>query len=216
MRTDSQLKQDVMEEIRWEPAVTSTDIEVSAENGIVTLSGTVPYYAEKWAAERAAQRVVGVKAIAEEIEVNLFGEHKRNDPDVAKAVVSALRWHVWIPKEIQAKVENGWVTLTGFAHWGFQRSSAEDAVRFLSGVKGVTNSITLQPSVQPAAVRESIEKTLKRNAEVDAENMRVAADGGKVTLSGSVRSWDERTEVESAAWGTPGVTGVENTLTVWY
>lgn len=216
MKSDIELKQDVMEEIRWEPTVTSTDINVTAESGVVTLSGTVPYYAEKWAAERAAQRVEGVKAIAEEIEVNLFGEHKRNDAEVAKAVVSALRWHVWVPKEIQAKVEDGWVTLTGTTNWGFQRTSAEDAIRFLSGVKGVTNSITLKPSVQPTAVKDSIEKALKRDAEVDAEKVKVAADGGKVTLSGSVRSWDERTEVESAAWGTPGVTGVENDLTVSY
>lgn len=216
MKTDIQLKQDVTEEIRWEPTVTSTDIDVTAENGVVTLSGTVPYFAEKWAAERAAQRVEGVKAIAEEIEVNLFGEHKRNDADVAKAVVSALRWHVWVPKEIQATVEDGWVTLTGTTHWGFQRTSAESAIRFLSGVKGVTNSITLKPSVEPTAVKDSIEKALKRNAEVDAEKVKVAADGGSVTLSGSVRSWDERTEIESAAWGTPGVTGVENTLTVSY
>lgn len=196
--------------------MTSTDISVTAENGVVTLSGSVPYFAEKWAAERAAQRVEGVKAIAEEIEVNLFGEHKRNDTDVAKAVVSALRWHVWVPKEIQATVEDGWVTLTGTTNWGYQRTSAEDAIRYLSGVKGVTNSIALKPSVQPTAVKDSIEKALKRDAEVDAEKVKVAADGGKVTLTGSVRSWDERTQAESAAWGTPGVTAVENTLSVSY
>ncbi|MBY0262526.1 MAG: BON domain-containing protein [Phycisphaerales bacterium] len=196
--------------------MTSTDIKVTAEKGVVTLSGTVPFYAEKWAAERAAQRVEGVKAIAEGIEVSLFGEHKRDDTDVAKAVVSALRWHVWVPKEIQAKVEDGWVTLTGTTNWGFQRTSAEDAVRFLSGVRGVTNSISLKPSIQPTAVKDAIEKALKRDAEVDAEKVHVSADGGNVTLSGTVRSWNERTEVESAAWGTPGVTAVENTLTVWY
>ena len=214
MKSDIQLKQDVMEEIRWEPTVTSTDIDVKAEDGIVTLSGTVPYYAEKWAAERAAQRVEGVRAIAEEIEVNLYGEHKRDDTEVAKAVMSALRWHVWVPREIQATVDNGWVTLTGTTSWGFQRNSAEDAIRFLSGVKGVTNSITLKPSVQPSAVKDSVEKALKRDAEVDADRVKVSADGGKVSLTGSVRSWDERSEVESAAWGTPGVTDVENSLTV--
>lgn len=216
MKSDIQLKQDVLDEIRWEPTVTSTDIIVTADNGVVTLGGSVPHYAEKWAAERAAQRVEGVKAIAEEIEVSLFGEHKRNNAEVAKAVVSALRWHVWVPKDIQAKVEDGWVTLTGTTSWGFQRTSAEDAIRFLSGVKGVTNSITLKPSIQPTAVKESIDKALKRDAEVDAAKVNVTADGGKVTLSGSVRSWDERSEVESAAWGTPGVTGVQNSLTVAY
>ncbi len=214
MKTDKQLQQDVVDEMLWEPSITSKDISVKAKDGIVTLSGTVPFYAEKWAAERATQRVEGVKAIAEEIEVNLFGEHKRDDAEIAKAVVSALRWHVWIPKEIQATVDNGWVTLTGATHWGFQRNSAEDAIRFLSGVKGVTNSITLRPSVQAAAVQGSIEKALKRNAEVDSEKVKIVADGGKVTLSGSVRSWDERTEVESAAWSTPGVTEVTNGLSV--
>jgi osmotically-inducible protein OsmY len=216
MKTDMQLKNDVIEEIEWEPTVTSTKIHVTAEDGVVTLSGTVPFYAEKRAVERAAQRVEGVKAIAEEIEVDLLGEHKHNDADVAKAVVSSLRWHVWIPDEIQAKVEDGWVTLTGATKWGYQRTAAEKAIRYLTGVKGVTNSITLKPSVQPMAVRESIEKALKRDAAVDAAKVKVTADGGRVTLSGSVHSWHERREVESAAWGTPGVSDVDNTLTVSY
>jgi len=216
MKTDSQLKQDIEAEIRREPTITSTDIKVAAESGIVKMTGTVPFYAEKLAVERAVQRVEGVRAIVEEIEVNLFGEHKRTDVDVATAVVSALRWHVWVPNEIQVKVEDGWVTLTGRAHWGFQSSAAEGAIRFLSGVRGVTNSITLKPSVEPTAVKDTIEKALKRNAEIDAAKVSVIADGGQVTLSGSVRSWSERIEVETAAWGTPGVTGVENTLTVSY
>jgi len=214
MKTDAQLKKDVIEELRWEPKVTSTDITVAAEKGVITLSGSVPHYAEKWAAERATQRVEGVKAIAEELTVSLTGVHKRLDSDIAQAVVHALRWHVWVPSHVQATVEKGWVTLTGSVHWGFQRNSAEDAVSFLSGVLGVSNNITLKPSATPTTVKDSIEKALKRDAELDAENISVLSDDGKVTLSGTVHSWDEREEAARAAWGTPGVTAVENDLIV--
>lgn len=214
MKTDIQLKNDVMEELRWEPTVTSTDINVVVDQGVVTLSGTVPYYAEKWAAERATQRVDGVKAIAEELEVSLAGGHKRKDSDIAQAVVQALRWHVWVPNHVMATVENGWVTLTGSVNWGFERSSAEDAVRFLSGVKGVSNTIILKPSIQPTAVKEAIIKALKRDAEIDAEHINVTADGSKVTLDGTVTSWDEREEAGSAAWCAPGVTEVRNNLLI--
>jgi len=216
MKTDAQLKIDVTEELRWEPTVTSTDINIVVDKGVVTLSGTVPYYAEKWAAERATQRVEGVKAIAEELEVNLIGGHKRKDAEIAQAVVQSLKWHVWVPSHVQATVEDGWVTLTGAVQWGYERSSAEDAVRFLSGVKGVSNSITLKPSAQPMAIKDAIEKALKRNAEVDAENIKVSAVGGKVTLAGTVHSWDEREEADSAAWNAPGVTAVQNDLALSY
>ena len=216
MKTDAQLKNDVVAELRWDPTVTSSDINVATHAGVVTLSGTVPHFAEKWAAERAVQRVEGVKAIAQELEVNLSGIHKRTDSEIAEAVVNALRWHVWVPSHVQATVENGWVTLTGTVTWGFQRNSPADAVRCLSGVKGVVNNITLTPSVQPTAVKDEIEKALKRDAEIDAELIKVSADGGKVTLTGTVHSWDEREEAGSAVWNAPGVTAVENELVVLY
>ncbi|BBO34247.1 hypothetical protein PLANPX_3859 [Lacipirellula parvula] len=216
MAKDEKLKYDVIEELRWEPTVTATDISVSVKDGVVTLSGSVPHFAEKRAAERATQRVEGVKAIVEEMEVNLSGIHKRKDSEIAQSVVEALGWHVWVPSHVQATVENGWVTLTGTVTWGFQRTAAEDSVRYQSGVKGVSNNITLKPSVQPAAVKDAIEKALKRDAEIDAERIEVSADGGKVTLAGTVNSWDERGEASSAAWGTPGVTEVQNNLAVSY
>jgi osmotically-inducible protein OsmY len=216
MKTDTQLKNDVMDELRWEPTVSSTDITVAADGGVVTLSGSVPHYAEKWAAERATQRVKGVKAIAEGLEVNLTGIHKRSDTEIAQSVVSALKWNVWVPNEVQAKVENAWVTLTGSVKWGFERSSAEDAVCELMGVKGVSNNITIKSSVQPTAVKEAIEKALKRDAEIDADKITVSSVGGKVTLTGTASSWHERDKAAEAAWNAPGVTEVENNLAVAY
>ena len=160
MKTDAQLKSDVIEELRWEPTVTSSDIKVSADQGVVTLSGTVPHYAEKAAAERATQRVEGVKAIAEEMEVNLTGIHKRIDSEIAKVVVDSLRWHVWVPTNVQAIVENGWVTLSGSVTWGFQRNAAADAVRYVSGVKGVSNNITLNRASSQLKSRVQLRRRL--------------------------------------------------------
>ena len=214
MKTDAQLKMDVIEELRWEPSVTASDINVATHDGVVTLSGTVPHYAEKSAAERATQRVEGVKAIAEEMEVHPTAAYQRKDSEIAEAVVNSLKWHVWVPSHVQATVENGWVTLTGCVTWGFQRNSAEDSVRYLPGVKGVSNAINLKPSVQPTAIKDLIVKALKRDAEIDAKNIDVLADGGKVTLAGTVTSWDEREEAATAAWSAPGVTSVENNISV--
>lgn len=151
---------------------------------VVTLTGTVATYAEKWAVERAAQRVEGVKGLAEEIMIKTYGVHVKNDTEIAEAAVNSLKWHVWVPNDIQVTVAQGWVTLKGNVNWEYQRTAAFDAECFMPGVKGVSNDITLKPS----GVKSAIEKALIRNAEIDAGMVKVAADGGAVTLSGSVRS----------------------------
>lgn len=214
MKTDTQLQKDVMDEIKWEPCVTGSGIGVSASNGVVTLSGTVATYAEKWAVERAAQRVEGVKGIAEEITVKLSGVHDRSDAEIAEAAVSSLKWHVWVPEGIQATVAQGWVTLKGQVNWDYQRSAAKDAVCFMPGVKGVSNDITLKATAKPTAVKDAIEKAFVRNAEIDAGTVTVKADGGTVTLSGSVRSWGEKDQAGTAAWNAPGVNSVRNDIEV--
>ena len=192
----------------------AAQIGVTAANGVVTLTGVVATYAEKWVVERATQRVHGVKAIAEEITITLSGPHARTDAEIAEAAVSSLKAHVWVPDDIQPMVANGWVHLKGQVNWEYQRTAAKDAVCFMPGVKGVTNEITIKPSVQPKAVKDEIEKALVRNAEIDAGNVTVTAEGGTVTLSGTVRSWGEKADAGAAAWNAPGVKTVRNDIAV--
>jgi osmotically-inducible protein OsmY len=214
MKTDEQLQVDVLEELRWEPTVTASEIGVSVSKGVVMLTGTVSTYAEKCAAERAVRRVAGVQAIAEEIRVKLTGIHQRSDEEVAQTLERALQSHVWVPSDVQATVENGWVTLGGEVTWQFQRKAATNVARFLAGVKGVTNRITIRPRELDAKVEKSIDQALKRNADIDAKGITVSAYRGKATLSGNVRTFADRDRIERVVWNAPGVVAIENKLIV--
>ena len=217
MQSDTALQTSVLEELKWEPGVKATDIGVTVKDGVVTLEGTVDSYAEKWAAERAVKRLSGVKALAVEINVKLPGSSERTDADTAEAARNALKWDVLIPQDrIRVTVGNGFLTLEGEVDWQFQRSAAERVVRYLTGVTGVANEITVKPKVVPTDVKAKIEAAFQRNAILDAQDIKVQADGGKVTLSGSVRSWAERDEAEDAAWAAPGVKEVKDLIAVTY
>lgn len=218
MNDSTKLQHQVQEELEWEPSVDASQIGVAAtQPGVVTLSGTVATYMEKVNAERAAKRVSGVRAVANDIEVRPIGSMKRNDTDIAQAVLRALEWDIAVPHEkIKARVDEGWVILEGEVPLQFQRSAAENAVRQLSGVRGVTNQIRLQlrPTVQPAQVKDRIEAALRRSAEIDARGIQVDAKDSTIILRGRVRTWAEREEAERAAWGAPGVLAVKDELTV--
>jgi osmotically-inducible protein OsmY len=215
MSDDVQLQKRVLDELVWEPSVEAAHIGVAANEGVVTLTGHVRTYGEKLNAERAVRRVKGVQAIVEEIEVKVSSSDARSDEDIAGAALSLLRWHAGLlADQIQIKVEHGYVTLSGEVGWQHQRSMAESDIRNIRGVRNVINRISVKSSVKPFQVKERIEDALRRNAELEASQISVSADGGAVTLSGVVHTWHERDVAEQAAWSAPGVTAVTDRLRV--
>jgi len=217
MKTDSQLQQDVMDELKWEPAVHAEQIGVEAKNGVVTLDGVVGSYTEKWNAERAARRVNGVKALAIELKVKLSEFGKRSDADIAESANSVLGWISSLPQNaVKVLVEDGWLTLSGDVEWQYQRQDAADSVRYLSGVTGVSNLIAIKPSLSATVVKSDIEAALKRRAAADAKTIAVEVKGGDVTLTGTVHSWSERDLATRSAWGSAGVRHVVDKLNLVY
>jgi len=213
--TDLELKKAVESELSYEPSINAAEIGVAAKGGVVTLTGRVQSYWEKVAAERAVERVSGVKAVVNELEIRLPSSSERTDEDIARAAINALEWSVLIPaNRIKVKVSKGWVTLEGTVDWQFQKTAAEKAVRKLIGVKGVSDLVEVKPRVSKTEVRAAIEEALKRSAELDANRIKVETDGDKVILRGSVRSWFEREEAERAAWRAPGVRAVEDDIEI--
>lgn len=215
MKTDGELQRDVMAELAWEPSVNAAQIGVAVKGGVVTLTGHVPHYSEKYAAERAAGRVRGVRAVADELDVRLPGGAKRTDEDIAADCARILAASYAVPDEkVKAVVSDGRVWLEGEVDRPWQRAAAERAIRDVTGVRGVTNAITVTPRVSPADVKREIEAALKRNAETEARRIKVESTDGKVTLRGDVHAWFEKQAAARAAWAALGVTSVENLLEV--
>ncbi|HEY8257463.1 MAG TPA: BON domain-containing protein [Gemmatimonadales bacterium] len=216
MRSDKDIRTDVVAELNWSSSVRDEDIAVAVKDGVVTLGGTVDDYAQRYAAERAVEKVNGVRAIANDLTVKLPGALQRSDSEIAHAVVGALTWNTQVPSNrITASVTNGWVTLEGKVAWQFEKQAAERAVRYLTGVKGLTSLITIEVKApSPEDLKERIRSSLRRQAELDALQIKVETVGSKVTLRGTVRSLAERRDAERAVWNAPGVTQVDDALVV--
>ena len=215
MRTDSEIQRDVEKELEWDPDIDARNIAVKVTDGVVALTGFVSSYTDKYSAERIAKRILGVKAVANDLEVKIATGSERPDPDIARDAVERLQRNLpYSSKNIKVTVRNSWITLEGDVDWDFQRREAEAAVRYVKGAKGVTNLIHVKPTVSATDVKTKIEQSFKRSAEVDASHITVEADGGKVILRGRVRSWAEKEEAEKAAWRSPGVYEVVNEIRV--
>jgi osmotically-inducible protein OsmY len=213
IKTDEEIQQDVLAELKWDARVRPNEIGVSVKDGIVTLTGWVDSYLKKWTAEDIAHRVSGVKGVANDLEIKLASE--RTDPDIAESAIRAIEWDAFVPSDkVQVTVSKGWVTLRGEVEWQYQREDAERVVRRLAGVKGVTNLITVKPRASASELKRKIEDALVRNAEIDANKITVEVQGNKAILKGRVRAWAEREEAERTAWSAPGIISVDNRITI--
>ena len=217
VKSDAQIQADVLAELKWDARVQPNEVGVSVKDGVVTLTGYVDSYTKKWAAEERAHRVAGVKAVANDIQVRLPGSSERTDADIAAAARRALEWNTLVPADrIKITVSNGFVTLEGDVDWQYERDAAERSVRNLVGVKGVSNLIRVKPNTTPQDIKARIEQALRRIIEEDARNITVEVEGSKAILRGTVRSWAERQEAERTAWSAPGITSVDNRITISY
>lgn len=215
MKSDADIKRDVEAELRWDPDIDATDIAVAVKDGVVSLTGFVRSYMQKWQAERDAKRVSGVVGVANDIEVRIPASSQRPDPEIARDAVAALKQELPYSSDlIKVVVKDAWVTLEGTVEWNYQRTRAGEAVRRVKGIKGISNLILLKPSVAPSEIKAKIEDAFRRSAEIDASRITVEAHGSEVILRGTVRSWAERQEAEHAAWRAPGVTKVDNRISV--
>ena len=217
VQTDEELQQEILREFKYDASLQPNEIGVAVKDGVVTLTGYVDSYLKRWAAEEAAHRVRGVKAVANDIEVKLPTSSQRTDADIAAAVTRALEWDAFLDiDKLDVTVSKGWVTLKGEVEWGFQRADAERVVRRITGVRGVSNMITVKPRQHPTPdeMKKRIEDALVRSAETDAKRINVEVRGDKVILTGTVRAWAEKQEAERVAWSAPGVASVENRIVV--